>query len=66
MATKQTTQKLPDEHGHFGRFGGRFVPETLMAALDELEAAYHAARADADFRSQSENLSRHYVGCGVS
>ena len=46
MTTKQTNQKMPDEHGHFGRFGGRFVPETLMAALDELEAAYHAARAD--------------------
>ena len=62
MTTKQTNQKMPDEHGHFGRFGGRFVPETLMAALDELEAAYRAARADADFRSQLDNLSTHYVG----
>ena len=38
---------LPDANGHFGRFGGRFVPETLMQPLVDLERAYRAARADA-------------------
>ena len=56
------TQKLPDELGHYGKFGGRFVPETLMAALDELEAAYHSARTDSDFTARLEHLSRHYAG----
>ena len=40
---------LPDAHGHFGRFGGMFVPETLMAALKELEHEYLAAKADPAF-----------------
>ena len=39
--------ELPDASGHFGRFGGRFVPETLMQPLVDLEKAYRAARADA-------------------
>ena len=56
------TQKLPDGLGHYGKFGGRFVPETLMAALDELEAAYHSARADGDFTARLDHLSRHYAG----
>ena len=49
---------LPDESGHFGRFGGRFVPETLMHALEELEAAYGAAQKDESFRSALDQLSR--------
>ena len=40
----------PDEHGRFGPYGGRFVPETLMTALEELEAAYRAAREDSQFQ----------------
>ena len=43
---------LPDGSGHFGRYGGRFVPEALVAALDELTAAYAAARADASFGAE--------------
>ena len=43
--------RLPDANGHFGRFGGRFVPETLMSPLIELERAYRAARRDARFRA---------------
>jgi tryptophan synthase beta chain len=53
---------LPDARGHFGRFGGRFVPETLMAPLIELERAYKAARADARFRRRLGELLRHYAG----
>ena len=54
--------KLPDAAGHFGRFGGRFVPETLMAPLIELERAFKAARADARFRRRLADLLRHYAG----
>ena len=53
---------LPDAAGHFGRFGGRFVPETLMAPLVDLERAYRAARADARFRLRLQDLLIHYAG----
>jgi tryptophan synthase beta chain len=53
---------LPDERGHFGRYGGIFVAETLMPALAELSAAYRAARADEDFRAEFERELTHYVG----
>ena len=52
----------PDESGHFGPYGGKFVPETLMPALDELEDAYLRARGDADFRAELEYLQRTFVG----
>ena len=55
-------QSWPDERGYFGRFGGRFVPETLMAALEELEQAYRAARSDAAFQAELNALLRHYAG----
>jgi tryptophan synthase beta chain len=55
-----TTQ--PDERGHWGRYGGRFVPETLMAPLEELTAAYAAAREDASFREEYERLLRDFSG----
>ncbi len=53
---------LPDESGHFGPYGGKFVPETLMPALDELEEAYLRARNDPDFRAELESLQRTFVG----
>ena len=53
---------LPDQRGHFGRYGGSFVAETLKAALDELTAAYMAARSDAGFRAEFEHELKHYVG----
>ncbi len=53
---------LPDEMGHFGQFGGRFVPETLMHALEELADAYRAARADDVFQAELRRLLRHYAG----
>ncbi len=53
---------LPDARGHFGRFGGRFVPETLMAPLIDLERAFKAAQKDARFRRRLADLLRHYAG----
>jgi tryptophan synthase beta subunit len=52
----------PDERGRFGAFGGRFVPETVMAALDELEAAFGDALADPGFAAEMAVLARDYVG----
>jgi tryptophan synthase beta chain len=55
-------QDLPDAAGHFGEFGGQYVPEALMPALAELEAAYHEAMADAAFRARLDDLLKNYVG----
>jgi tryptophan synthase beta chain len=57
-----TSQTWPDVRGRFGPFGGRFVPETLMAPLEELEQAYDAARADAAFVSEVDSLLRSFAG----
>jgi tryptophan synthase beta chain len=54
--------ELPDEHGKFGPYGGRFVPETLMPVLHELTAAYETARDDPGFKAEFEELLRSYVG----
>jgi tryptophan synthase beta chain len=53
---------MPDAAGHFGPFGGRLVPEALMSALDELTAAYRAARADPGFQGDLAALLRDYAG----
>ena len=53
---------LPDESGHFGIYGGRYVPETLMAALDELVSVYEEARIDPSFRNEFDYYLRDYVG----
>lgn len=55
-------QSLPDSRGYFGDYGGRFVPETLMAALDELEQAYESAQADPAFAGELQGLLETYVG----
>lgn len=52
----------PDERGHFGQYGGRYVAETLMPALLELEEAYAEARQDPSFREELEYYLKHYVG----
>ncbi|HET6211351.1 MAG TPA: pyridoxal-phosphate dependent enzyme, partial [Micromonosporaceae bacterium] len=57
-----TTGLLPDIKGHFGRYGGRFVPEALVAALDELDAAYRHALADEAFQAEFGRLLRDYAG----
>src|SRR5690242_6860942 len=53
---------FPDARGRFGAFGGRFVPESLMAALDELEAAYTAARGDPAFAAELAEQERTFTG----
>ena len=53
---------LPDEKGYFGDYGGRFVPETLIPALNELTAAYEQVKADAAFWAEFNSLSRDYSG----
>ena len=55
-------KQQPDEHGHWGAYGGRYVPETLMAPLDELTAAYLSARDDQVFQSELATLLRDYAG----
>ena len=55
-------KQLPDSHGYFEQFGGKFVPETLMPALDELEAAYAEAKRDSSFWAEFDSLSRDYSG----
>jgi len=52
----------PDARGYYGAYGGRFVPEMLMPALAELEAAYRAAQADPAFTGEFDELCTHYVG----
>jgi tryptophan synthase beta chain len=54
--------QLPDERGYFGEFGGRFVPETVIAALDELTAAFHTALGDPAFQAQFADLQATYTG----
>ena len=56
------THLLPDERGRFGQYGGKFVPETLMSALDELEAAYDEVVDDASFAAEMDSLLKDYVG----
>lgn len=53
---------VPNKTGHFGRFGGRFIPETLMQAVLELEDAYEEARQDPSFQNQLTNYLTEYVG----
>jgi tryptophan synthase beta chain len=57
-----TIQPVPDQHGRFGPYGGRYVPETLMYALRQLSEHYDAARADPEFQKKLDYYLRHYVG----
>jgi tryptophan synthase beta chain len=57
-----TTLSVPDERGRFGAFGGRYVPETLMAPLEELERAYLAASNDESFRRELDDLLHNFAG----
>lgn len=61
MATTATPQ-VPDAAGRFGAFGGRYVPETLIRALDELAVDYDKARADSKFQAELADLLKNYVG----
>ncbi len=58
----EISAQVPDAHGRFGEFGGRFVPETLTRALDELESEYASAKNDPKFASELEHLLKTFVG----
>lgn len=60
--SQKETRTVPDKHGRFGPFGGKFVPETLMSALAELEQAFEEARRDPSFRAELGQLLREYAG----
>ena len=57
-----TYRSGPDDEGHFGIFGGRYVAETLMPLILEVEKAYDAAQADAGYREEMDRYLKHYVG----
>jgi tryptophan synthase beta chain len=61
-ATRNTYRNGPDEFGRFGMFGGRFVAETLMPLILEVEKAYKAAKADPKFADEMEYYRKHYIG----
>ena len=60
--TTETSTQRPDSLGRFGKFGGKYVPETLMPALFELEAAFHQYRSEPEFQQQLQQLLKDYVG----
>lgn len=60
--TPNSFRNQPDERGHFGQFGGRYVAETLMPLVLDLEREYHAAKLDPAFAAQFDDLLEHYVG----
>ena len=62
MTTPNSFRAQPDESGHFGDFGGRYVAETLMPLILDLEREYRAAKADPAFQAEFDELLEHYVG----
>tara|TARA_A100001391_G_scaffold114041_1_gene76816 strand:+ start:16355 stop:17572 length:1218 start_codon:yes stop_codon:yes gene_type:complete len=60
--TPNSYMNQPDERGHFGQFGGRYVAETLMPLILDLEAEYRKAKADPEFKAEFDDLLEHYVG----
>ena len=62
MSTPNSFRAQPDDRGHFGQFGGRFVAETLMPLILDLEREYTAAKADPAFQAEFDDLLEHYVG----
>jgi tryptophan synthase beta chain len=62
MTVINSYRTQPDETGHFGQFGGRYVSETLMPLILELDTEYRKAKADPDFARQFDDLLKHYVG----
>ncbi|BBY61190.1 tryptophan synthase beta chain [Mycolicibacterium sarraceniae] len=61
-AVAEPTAHDPDARGHFGVYGGRYVPEALMAVIEEVTAAYEKARTDQEFLDRLDNLQTHYAG----
>ena len=60
--TPNSLKNGPDDRGFFGLYGGRFVAETLMPLILELEAAYEAAKQDPTFKAEMESYGTHYIG----
>ena len=60
--SESTSHQLPDALGRFGAFGGRFVPETLMDALNQLAEEYERAKADPEFQARLDDYLKNYVG----
>src|SRR5581483_647417 len=60
--TSTTTRRDPDARGYFGEFGGRFVPETLVEPVEQLERAYLEVRDDPSFQAELGRLLKHFVG----
>ena len=55
-------RRLPDKNGHFEEFGGKYVPDTLIPAIDDLEKLYLEARDDVNFQNELSFLLKHYTG----
>src|SRR5246127_1485991 len=62
MQSPNTFRGGPDERGHFGLYGGRFVAETLMPLILDLERAYNEAKADPSFKKEMDGHLKNYVG----
>ena len=62
MADENAVSRFPDDRGRFGDFGGKFIPETLMAAVSELDDAYQAAKVGPEFQERLEHLLHTYAG----
>jgi tryptophan synthase beta chain len=62
MQRSTITTSEPDAHGHWGKFGGRYVPETLVAPLDQLTDEFTRARSDTTFWSELDQLRHDYAG----
>ena len=62
MNALNSYRTMPDERGHFGDYGGRYVAETLMPLVLDLEREYRKAQADPAFQAQFDDLLEHYVG----
>ncbi|MBS1818950.1 MAG: tryptophan synthase subunit beta [Acidobacteria bacterium] len=62
MTMQTPVRRDPDERGYFGPFGGKYVPETLVEPIEELQRAYYAIRDDVTFQSELARLLKHYVG----
>ena len=62
MGKPEAPYNMPDARGHFGPYGGTFVAETLIEALDELKRAYAPAKADPAFKAEFDYELKHYVG----
>jgi tryptophan synthase beta chain len=62
MTLANSLRSGPDDNGHFGQFGGRYVAETLMPLILDLDKHYRAAKADPAFAAEFDDLLEHYVG----